>query len=290
MSIISINKHKIFSEAFPPNEKGERQQLLSLSSFHNLIDGIKISQKDIIYKPLTKNNLIEIKNLHKEWFPIKYDDIFFSTIFENEYGNYFSIGAFYNINNSNEKNNKEIILGLALCEWDYISDHFFNNINPQVVEEISQNININEEVQSCIKCEWYHCVYIMTIGVLDEYRQMQIGSKILDNIYNIAIKDDLCYGIYLHVIYYNKTAIKFYEKNKFKKVKVIKDYYDINDKKYDAIVYFRIITRKEKDDYKEKNTTNSSKIINKYIINPINFIIKIFLYILLFQCCRNKIK
>ena len=218
----NINKkYKIFSEAFPPNEKGERQQLLSLSSFHDLLNGITINPKEIIYKPLTKTNLIEVKNLHKEWFPVEYDDSFFEAIFNNKCCNYFTIGAFYNIKNTNNNENKEIILGLALCEWDYISDYFINHTNQKVVDEISKNININEEVQACLKCQMYHCVYIMTIGVLDEYRQMNIGSNILNNIYNIAIKDDICVAIYLDVIYYNKSAIKFYEKNNFKKVNEI---------------------------------------------------------------------
>ena len=284
----NINKkYKIFSEAFPPNEKGERQQLLSLSSFHDLLNGITINPKDIIYKPLTKNNLIEVKNLHKEWFPVEYDDEFFEQIFNNNCCNYFTIGAFYNIKNSNE--NREIILGLALCEWEFISDYFINHTNQKVIDEICENIDINEEVQACLKCQMYHCVYIMTIGVLDEYRKMNIGTNILNNIYNIAIKDDICVGIYLDVIYYNKSAIKFYEKNNFKKVNEIKDYYDLNGKNYDANVYLRILSRKEKDDFREKNRTYLTKVIYKYIIKPINFLIKIILYVLLLQCFRKKI-
>jgi len=284
----NINKkYKIFSEAFPPNEKGERQQLLSLSSFHDLLNGITINPKDIIYKPLTKNNLIEVKNLHKEWFPVEYDDEFFEQIFNNNCCNYFTIGAFYNIKNSNE--NREIILGLALCEWEFISDYFINHTNQKVIDEICENIDINEEVQACLKCQLYHCVYIMTIGVLDEYRKMNIGTNILNSIYNIAIKDDICVGIYLDVIYYNKSAIKFYEKNNFKKVNEIKDYYDLNGKNYDANVYLRILSRKEKDDFREKNRTYLTKVIYKYIIKPINFLIKIILYVLLLQCFRKKI-
>lgn len=282
-------KYKIFSEAFPPNEKGERQQLLSLSSSHDLLDGLKININEIIYKPLTKNNLIEIKNLHKEWFPIDYEDEYFQIILENKYGNYFTIGAFYNIKDINNNENKEIILGLALCEWDSVSNYFIEHTNPQAIEEISKNININEEVLACLKCQLYHCVYIMNIGVLDEYRKMNIGSNILKQIFNIAIQDDICIGIYLDVIYYNKSAIKFYEKNDYKKVNEIKDYYDINGKRYNSNVFLRIITRKEKDEYKEKNKSYSSKVINKYIVNPIVYLIKIILFVLLLQCFRKKI-
>jgi hypothetical protein len=74
-----------------------------------------------------------------------------------------------------------------------------------------------------------------------------------------------------------------------KKVKEIKDYYEINGKHYDSHVYLRIITRKEKDEFREKNLSYSIKCINKYILNPINYIIKAFLFILLLKCFRKKI-
>ena len=256
--------------------------MLSLSSFHDILNGIIINPNKIIYKSLTKNNLMEVKNLHKEWFPIDYDDNYFETIFDNQCGNYFTIGAFYNIKN------KEIILGLALCEWDYLSDYFINHTNPKLIEEINQNVNFHEEVKACLKCQMYHCIYIMTIGVLDGCRKMNIGSNILNNIYNIALKDNICVGIYLDVVYYNKTAIKFYEKNHFKKVKEIKNYYDLNGKYYDANVYFRIITRKEKDEFKENNNSNITKFINRFIFKPLKIMVNMILFFLLFRCFRKR--
>ena len=113
-------KYNIFSEAFPPDEKGERHNLLSYSSYHNLINGIKINPEKIIYKPLSNSNFLEVKNLHKEWFPIDYDDDFFNQVLNNNGGKYFTVGAFYNINNENI--NKEIILGLAFCEFEYVME------------------------------------------------------------------------------------------------------------------------------------------------------------------------
>ena len=285
----NINKkYKIYSEAFPPNKKGERQQLLSLSSSHDILNGININPEKIIYKPLTKNNLLEVKNLHKEWFPIDYDDNYFKVIFQNICGNYFTIGAFYNIKKSDNIENKEIILGLALCEWDYISDSFIDHTNSEIIEEIKKNINTNEKIQACLKCQNYNCVYIMTIGVLDGCRQMNIGSNIIDNIFKIALKNDLCYAIYLDVICYNKVAIKFYEKNNFKKVKEIKDYYDFDGKKYDGHAYLRIISRNDKDEYMVNNKSCLSKTINKFIINPFNILNKYILHSFLMKCFRKN--
>ena len=287
-------KHKkidfqIFSEAFPPNKKGRREKQDISSSSHMLLKDTKLDPNNIIYKPLTKQDIEETKNLHKEWFPIKYSDEYFNTIFNSKEGKYFSIGAFYNIINEETKEKKEIIIGLALCEWIVGSDYFFKVFGKESALEISKNINYIEEVYSYLKYDDYHCIYIMTIGVLDEFRKMKIGSNIVERIINIGLSDKLCIGIFLDVIYYNYSAIKFYQRNEFKKVKTNKNYYNLNGTKYDAHVFLRIFSRKEKDRFRYKNSNVIKKSID-ILLNPIFFIFKIIIFIIFLQCFRNKIK
>ena len=76
----SNKKNLIFSEAFPPNKRGYRDKLYPSSSSHSLLNGIKILPEEIVYKPLSQQNLEETKKLHKEWFPIDYSDKFFENI------------------------------------------------------------------------------------------------------------------------------------------------------------------------------------------------------------------
>ena len=287
-------KHKkidfqIFSEAFPPNKKGRREKQDISSSSHMLLKDTKLDPNNIIYKPLTKQDIEETKNLHKEWFPIKYSDEYFNTIFNSKEGKYFSIGAFYNIINEETKEKKEIIIGLALCEWIIGSDYFFKVFGKESALEISKNINYIEEVYSYLKYDDYHCIYIMTIGVLDEFRKMKIGSNIVERIINIGLSDKLCIGIFLDVIYYNYSAIKFYKRNEFKKVRTNKNYYNLNGTKYDAHVFLRIFSRKEKDRFRYKNSNVIKKSIDM-LLNPIFFIFKIIIFIIFLQCFRNKIK
>lgn len=287
-------KHKkidfqIFSEAFPPNKKGRREKQDISSSSHMLLKDTKLDPNNIIYKPLTKQDIEETKNLHKEWFPIKYSDEYFNTIFNSKEGKYFSIGAFYNIINEETKEKKEIIIGLALCEWIVGSDYFFKVLGKESALEISKNINYIEEVYSYLKYDDYHCIYIMTIGILDEFRKMKIGSNIVERIINIGLSDKLCIGIFLDVIYYNYSAIKFYKRNEFKKVKTNKNYYNLNGTKYDAHVFLRIFSRKEKDRFRYKNSNVIKKSID-ILLNPIFFIFKIIIFIIFLQCFRNKIK
>lgn len=283
------NEFPIFSEAFPPNKRGIREKQDISSSSHKLLKDIKLNPVNIIYKPLTKVDLEETKNLHKEWFPIKYSDSYFQTIFNEKSGKYFSIGAFYTITNEETNEKKEIIIGLALCEWFIGSKYFFKLFGKESYMEICNNINYIEEVYSYIKCGDYNCIYIMTIGVLDEFRKMKIGSNMIERIIKIGLSDKLCVGVFLDVIYYNNAAIKFYKRNEFKKVMTNKNYYNLKGNKYDAFVFLRIFSRKEKDKFKYKNSNILTKSID-LLINPIFFILKIIIYILFLQCFRDKIK
>ena len=271
-------KYNIFSEAFPPDEKGERNNLLSYSSYHNIINGHKINKEKIVYKPLSKNNFLDVKNLHKEWFPIDYGDEFFFDVLDNNGGKYFTIGAFYIINIDNKE--KEIILGLAFCEFEYVMDQLNKIIDNKMWNDIHGNISFCDELKSYLKCQFDKCIYIMTIGVMDEFRQMNIGSTLLKHIYKIALEYDRCIGIFLHVISYNEAAIKFYQKNKYKKVGKVKNYYDVNDKNYDAYIFLRTISKKEKEEFKKRigNVNNENK--NKFYENSIfKYIIKILILI-----------
>ena len=227
--------------------------------------------------------------MHKEWFPINYSDNYFTKIFQEKSGKYFSIGAFYNILDKETNQNKEVIIGLALCEWIVGSNYFSKVFGKESTLEIIKNINYKEEVYSYIKCDDYHFIYIMTIGVLDEFRKMNIGSKIVQRIINTGLNNILCIGIFLDVIYCNNAAIKFYKKNKFIKAMTNRNYYNIKGNKDDAYVYLRIFTRNEKDKYRYKNSNVIKKSLD-LLINPIFFIFKIIIFCLFFQCFRNKIK
>ena len=283
------NELQVFSEAFPPNKKGIREKHSVSSSSHLLLKNIEFNPDNIIYKPLTNKDIEETKNLHKEWFPINYSDNYFTKIFQEKSGKYFSIGAFYNILDKETNQNKEVIIGLALCEWIVGSNYFSKVFGKESTLEIIKNINYKEEVYSYLKCDDYHFIYIMTIGVLDEFRKMNIGSKIVQRIINTGLNNILCIGIFLDVIYCNNAAIKFYKKNKFIKAMTNRNYYNIKGNKYDAYVYLRIFTRNEKDKYRYKNSNVIKKSLD-LLINPIFFIFKIIIFCLFFQCFRNKIK
>lgn len=53
--------------------------------------------------------------------------------------------------------------------------------------------------------------YILTLGIIDECRQLGLGTYLLNYTYNTVMKKyPLCKIVYLHVVEYNSSAIQFY--------------------------------------------------------------------------------
>ena len=225
------NELLLYSESFPLNEKNERQKMKPIAECHKLLKGVTIDPSRIVYKPLTPENIEQVKKLHVEWFPVKYDEEIFNQSLLYNQGRYFTVAAFYYIQ-TGEKEYKEIILGLIICQWVYVDEYFFKMTSEETAKTISDNLNYEEEVKLLFSQDkYYYCAYIMSLGVIDECRKMGIGSNMLRSIFNYAIYSDICVGVYLHVISSNASGKKFYEKNGFVKVNNLKDFYDIEGKK-----------------------------------------------------------
>lgn len=68
-------------------------------------------------------------------------------------------------------------------------------------------------------------LYIMTIGVLNAYRNRGIGRKLLDYLLENAAKRSDVKVVYLHVQTNNATALDFYKKAGFENLGKIEGYY-----------------------------------------------------------------
>jgi len=100
----------------------------------------------------------------------------------------------------------------------------------------------------------------MTIGVVDECRRLGIGTLLLNETIEVIkmAYPKSCNVIYLHVVDYNKSAIKFYLKNGFEKFKRVQDHYLIMGEQFDAIVIFKDISKVNPTRRKEKVGTESN--------------------------------
>ena len=279
----------LYSESYPLNEKNERKKVKPISQVHKLLSGVKINQNKIYYKPLAPEHYDEVKNLHKEWFPVPYpEQIFQNTILFNQ-GQFLTQGAFYYL----EEERKEIILGLILLQWMWIDKYFVDMVGENVLEEINKNIDYEEEAKLYLsKQKFYTSCYIISLGVIDECRKMNIGTSLIKDMMNYVVYFPFCRAMYLHVIDGNFSAIKFYEKNGLIRAKKIKDFYQIDDKKYDSYVYVKIFDAraiKLVEKYKNSNLNFKQKCFKYLILKPFYLLVKIFLLFCLCRCFKKKI-
>ena len=280
----------LYSESFPLNENKERIKVKPISQVHKLISGIKIDPNKIYYKPLGPEHYEEVKNLHKEWFPVDYPEEIFANILLHNQGNYTTQGAFYFL----EEENKEVILGLIMCEWRYVDKFFFQFVGDNILEEINKSIDYEEEVQFFLsKQKFYTSNYILSLGVIDECRKMNIGTNLIKFTFNYAISVPFCVGVFLNVIVDNFSGKKFYEKNGLICSNRLKDFYVIEDKKYDSDVYVRIFDREKKNlakKYYNSFLNWKQKLFKLLILKPFYFLVKLFLIFCLCRCFKRKIK
>ena len=279
----------LYSESFPLNEKKERSRLKPISEVHKLLSGVKIDLEKIYYKPLAPEHVEEVKKLHKEWFPVPYDERIFTDSMINNQGAYVTEGAFYFL----QEENKEIILGLIICRWFYVEKFFFDLVGNNIIKEINDSIDYEEEVKLYLSIQNnYSSLYVMSLGVIDECRKMNIGTNLLKDMMNYAVSVPFCIGIFLSVISDNFSGKKFYEKNGLTCSNHLKDYYQIEDKKYDSDTYVKIFERKVKDkvrQYYNSMLTFKEKCYKYLILKPYYILVKLFLMFCLCRCFKNKV-
>ena len=70
----------------------------------------------------------------------------------------------------------------------------------------------------------------MTLGVIDELRSSGLAKRLLEKTFHEAHKSPHIKLIQLHVVDYNKRAIKFYQKNNFSMLDYLSEHYHIMGK------------------------------------------------------------
>jgi len=123
------------------------------------------------------------------------------------------------IKNLNDINEINLFLNKFDTQVSDINDPFKKYIGYEINGEIISFLNY-----SLI----YDRIEIEYIYIKDEYRNQGIASILLNYLVELGQKID-CLNITLEVRLSNESAIKFYEKNGFKKVSTRKNYYKEED-------------------------------------------------------------
>lgn len=168
-------------------------------------------QPDIQLRFLNPRDVGEVKCLCKDWFPIEYPDSWFEDITSGS--RFYSLAATYHSR----------IIGL-------------------IVAELKPQLKLNKE-DSDILASFFppstQVAYILSLGVVGEFRRNGIASLLLDSLLShLTSQDSLeCKAVYLHVLATNTVALRFYERRRFRRHLFLPYYYAIQGKARDGFSY-----------------------------------------------------
>ena len=220
---------KLKSEAFDDGQpffykENPDDYYKEISEIHKVLyrlDKNKPLSINITYEPISEDYLDELVDLHKEWFPFSYDRDYFKKYVLRS--NCVAIGAFLKIGLH------VYLIGCALGE--IVSETKFRNTLPGILVERSWYDFFSSYVD---------CGYLHSLGVIDEYRKLSVGTRLLE-LFTEEMKKKNTVVLYLNIIIHNNAAIKFVEANNWHYFGNDKNHYKFGDNLYDSKIYYYIL-------------------------------------------------
>lgn len=166
---------------------------------------------DVKLRFLNNNDIGVLKKLCIEWFPLRYPDSWYKQVTNNP--RFFSLAASY----------QGKTIGV-------------------IIAEIRSRHQCNKEDRDILGY-WYptdtKIAYILIVGASKEYRRKGIASLLLETFLDKvkSCEHQNCKAVYLHVLASNVDALLFYERQQFKRHKLLPLYYTINQIKMDGYCY-----------------------------------------------------
>lgn len=169
----------------------------------------------ICYRPIRPSDLMILEQLHAAVFPIRYESEFFQ----------------------NAVNAHDIVSWGAVdrSRSDGGSDELIGFVTVRIV--LARESEIGDFLSYDSSRSDQTLVYILTLGVVEAYRNFGIASSLIRAVIKYASSIQSCLAVYLHVISYNNPAIHLYKKMAFKCVRRLHGFYLINGQHYDSYVF-----------------------------------------------------
>ena len=138
---------------------------------------IEFCPERVSYRVLKRDDLDEVRLLHGEWFPLDYSDKYFEKALRDTV---VAIGCFYIVDYGDFDDNgkpilEELMIGTIMTRIEQ---------NKTIIVDMVYEKNIEEETlrdyfNSC-SCKPTYGAYIMTLGVVDEFRRFGLATKMLN--------------------------------------------------------------------------------------------------------------
>ncbi|KAH7538441.1 hypothetical protein FEM48_Zijuj03G0199700 [Ziziphus jujuba var. spinosa] len=165
--------------------------------------------------PIRPSDLEILEQIHSDLFPIRYEAEFF----------------------------ENVVNGREIVSWAAVDRSRPNDENDELIGFVTARIVLAKESEigdilsyDPLKSD-QTLVYILTLGVVEAYRNLGIASSLIREVIKYASGIQTCRAVYLHVISYNNPAIRLYKKMSFKSVRRLQGFYLINGQHYDSYLF-----------------------------------------------------
>ncbi len=170
------------------------------------------------FNDVTEADIEQIRELHSEWFPVKYDESFFTSLFDTDMVLTLTVRL----------SPGGPIIGLCIVALDRPEERF--SFSSELLPHLGYDPGSD------------FISYILTLGVVDELRGRGIAGQMLSRAEHwVKSNRPQSVAMCLHVIEYNTPALGFYVKNKFRIFKNENQFYEINQKSFNGIFLFRVL-------------------------------------------------
>ncbi|PKA53261.1 hypothetical protein AXF42_Ash009991 [Apostasia shenzhenica] len=169
----------------------------------------------IVYRPIQPSDLEVLEHIHASLFPIRYEREFFLNV----------------------------VNGRGIISWgaadisrpDGRIDELIGFVTTRIITAKESEIDDLLPYDASMKGQTL--VYILTLGVVQQYRNLGIATSLVREVIKYASSITSCRAVYLHVIDYNVPAIYFYQKMLFKLVRKLAKFYYIEGQHYDSYLF-----------------------------------------------------
>lgn len=174
---------------------------------------------NIVYRPIHPSDLAVLESIHVALFPIRYELEFFLNVVNGR--DIVSWGA---VDRSRPGSLGDELIG-------FVTTRIVPASESELVDMLGCNSSRSDQI----------LVYILTLGVVEPYRQLGIASTLVQEVIKYASSMSNCRAVYLHVIDYNDPAILFYKKMSFKLERRLMKFYYIGGQHYDSYLFVHYV-------------------------------------------------
>ncbi|PIN23516.1 putative N-acetyltransferase [Handroanthus impetiginosus] len=169
----------------------------------------------IAYRPIRPSDLVVLEKLHGDLFPIRYESEFFQNVVNGH-----DIVAWGAVDHSRPDGQSDELIGFVTARSVSAKDSEIEDLLSFDSSKTDQTL-----------------LYILTLGVVESYRNLGIASSLIHEVMKYASSISSCRAVYLHVIWYNTPAIRFYRKMSFHCLRRLYNFYFINGQHHDSYLF-----------------------------------------------------